>query len=111
MINYSKNPFNIFILILRKIIFQKLDRIMIFISGIPGSGKTTLTEVIKKRLFQILGTNLCSSIQMDAFHYPLKTLHLTLDHKESIRRRGSYWTFNADVIRFLVKQLKKTRNT
>merc|ERR1711976_55840 len=93
----SKNPWNLFILLIKKILSEKNNRIIIYLSGIPGSGKTTLTKALTKRFSQVLKTDLCSSIQMDAFHYPRETLHLTIDHKTSFKRRGSCWTFNVNV--------------
>jgi pantothenate kinase len=64
------------------------------ISGVPGSGKTTLAAQVRQRLNQShhIPTQV---IPMDGYHYYRAELDKMDDPKLAHERRGAHWTFNA----------------
>ena len=74
------------------------DAYLVAIAGIPGSGKTTLCEVLQHRLPDAL------VVPMDGYHLPRSRLDA-----EGLRRRGAPHTFDAAAFRKDLEQLKTTR--
>ena len=75
------------------------DAYLIAIAGIPGSGKTTLCDVLRSRLPDAV------VIPMDGYHLPRSQLDA-----EGMRRRGAPYTFDAAAFRADMERLKETRS-
>ncbi len=75
------------------------DTYLIAIAGIPGSGKTTLCDVLKSRLPDAV------VVPMDGYHLPRCQLDV-----EGMRRRGAQHTFDAASFRSDLTRLKQTRS-
>uniref|UniRef100_A0A7S3EIM3 AAA+ ATPase domain-containing protein n=1 Tax=Rhodosorus marinus TaxID=101924 RepID=A0A7S3EIM3_9RHOD len=69
-------------------------RLIIGIVGAPGSGKTTTSRDIKKRL-QSKGLN-CVPLPMDGFHFYRNQLDLFENPVQAHKRRGAPFTFDAE---------------
>ncbi|THZ96308.1 P-loop containing nucleoside triphosphate hydrolase protein [Aureobasidium pullulans] len=99
--------------------FQKVPRskrLMIAVSGIPGSGKTTLASVVANRLNQLhheqtpaLAQNdeLAAFIPMDGYHLSRAQLDAMPDPNTAHARRGAAFTFDASSFLELVKKLRQ----
>ncbi|KAF3939070.1 hypothetical protein ABW19_dt0208757 [Dactylella cylindrospora] len=87
------------------------QRLLISISGIPGSGKTTFANAVVERLNTITqlkhGVALACCLPMDGFHYSRDTLDALPDPQEAHRRRGAPFTFDAKGIIELLENLKE----
>ncbi|CAH6721689.1 hypothetical protein CLIB1444_07S00188 [[Candida] jaroonii] len=92
--------------LVNKIIIQstKQNRIIIAISGVPGSGKTTVTSKIYDKLSKSVSVKI---LQQDGFHYYLKELHQMPNVEEALERRGAPFTFNVDKLLSVVKAVKQ----
>lgn len=89
-------------------------RLLIAVSGIPGSGKTTLAARVCRRLnqkhaVQSPGTAksnpLAAFIPMDGFHLSRAQLDAMPDAVSAHARRGAAFTFDAESFLRLVKKL------
>ena len=78
---------------------QRPDAYLIAIAGIPGSGKTTLCDVLKSRRPDAV------VVPMDGYHLPRCQLDA-----EGMRRRGAQYTFDAASCRTDLERLKQTRS-
>lgn len=78
---------------------QRPDAYLIGIAGIPGSGKTTLCDVLQQRLPEAV------VVPMDGYHLPRCQLDA-----EGMRRRGAQHTFDAANFRADLLKLKETRS-
>lgn len=78
---------------------QRPDAYLIAIAGIPGSGKTTLCEVLKSRRPDAV------VVPMDGYHLPRCQLDA-----EGMRRRGAQYTFDSASCRLDLERLKQTRS-
>ncbi|KAJ3448370.1 kinase-related protein [Anaeramoeba flamelloides] len=76
------------------------------ICGIPGSGKTTLSELLKDRINEVNGDNFCSRLAMDGFHHTKDYLRQMPDPVEMFKRRGSPITFNVDLFYSKLQEIK-----
>ncbi|EWG52172.1 hypothetical protein FVEG_10976 [Fusarium verticillioides 7600] len=83
------------------------QRILIALAGIPGSGKTTISDALIKELKKN-GISDVAVLPMDGFHYSRTTLCSFDDPEEAFRRRGAPFTFNAAALVDLVALIKKT---
>ncbi|KAJ4116999.1 hypothetical protein NW765_010412 [Fusarium oxysporum] len=90
---------------------QKLSgptrRILIALAGVPGSGKTTISDALIRELKKN-GILDVAVLPMDGFHYTRTTLSSFHDPDQAFRRRGAPFTFNAAALLDLVVLLKKT---
>ncbi|KAF2709349.1 P-loop containing nucleoside triphosphate hydrolase protein [Pleomassaria siparia CBS 279.74] len=94
----------------------KSKRLLIAISGIPGSGKTTLAAMVSNRLNELHvkqfpgtsnGSPLAAFIPMDGYHLSRKQLDAMPDPVSAHQRRGAPFTFDGDSFFSLVKALRK----
>jgi len=94
----------------------KSQRLMIAVSGIPGSGKTTLAAIVAKRLNELhhrqspgLATNdgVAAFVPMDGYHLSREQLSAMPDPDRAHARRGAAFTFDAEAFLTLVKQLRQ----
>jgi pantothenate kinase len=83
-------------------------RTLVGIAGPPGSGKTTIAAHVLAHLNSnpTNGTPLPAvAVAMDGFHYTRAQLDAFPDPAEAHKRRGAPWTFDADAVLALVRQL------
>ncbi|KAF2278088.1 phosphoribulokinase/uridine kinase [Westerdykella ornata] len=91
-------------------------RLLIAISGIPGSGKTTLAAVVAKKLEDLHdrhspgitnGAPLAAFIPMDGYHLSRSQLDALPDPVTAHARRGAAFTFDGQSFLALVKKLRE----
>ncbi|KFY20421.1 hypothetical protein V491_03730, partial [Pseudogymnoascus sp. VKM F-3775] len=88
------------------------SRYLVAISGIPGSGKTTLAQAITTRLndshaaFHPSSPPLAVYVPMDGFHLTRAQLSAMPNAAEAHRRRGAHWTFDPEKLLELVCAIK-----
>lgn len=84
-------------------------RILIGVSGIPGSGKTTLAAAVTERVNHLRRKEddfaLC--IPMDGYHLSRAQLATMPDPETAIHRRGAAFTFDAEAFYQLVERLRE----
>ena len=88
-------------------------RYMVAVSGIPGSGKTTLAKVMAQRVNAIYAKEnpdkppISTSVSMDGYHLSRAQLAAMPDPAHAIARRGAAFTF--DPVKFirLVRALRE----
>ncbi|KAH6696870.1 P-loop containing nucleoside triphosphate hydrolase protein [Plectosphaerella plurivora] len=83
-------------------------RLLIAIGGIPGSGKTTLSQLVVQRLNALAQSSSPGSpapaafVPMDGYHLTRAQLSALPDPAEAHRRRGAAFTFDGEAFRRLV---------
>lgn len=82
------------------------SRIIIALSGPPGSGKTTVAREVAQRLNTGLDVPTTVVVSMDGFHYPRSVLDTFPQPDEAHARRGAAFAFDALGVVALVKKLK-----
>lgn len=86
---------------------------MIAISGIPGSGKTHLAQVMATRINELyLAENpntppIAAAIPMDGYHLTRAQLAQMRDPEHAAARRGAAFTFDGEKFLGLVQTLRK----
>ena len=88
---------------------------MVAVSGIPGSGKTTLAAVVTKRLNArhaaknpaCISTPVAAFVPMDGYHLTRAQLSAMPDPEHAHSRRGAAFTFDGDSFLHLVRELRK----
>ncbi|KAF2269218.1 kinase-related protein [Lojkania enalia] len=92
------------------------QRYLIAVSGIPGSGKTTLAAMVSKRLNDLHakaspGTHnsspLAAFVPMDGYHLSRAQLDAMPDPVSAHARRGAAFTFDGESFLALVKKLRE----
>ncbi|PYH94654.1 P-loop containing nucleoside triphosphate hydrolase protein [Aspergillus ellipticus CBS 707.79] len=85
------------------------SRVLIGISGIPGSGKTTLGAAVTARVNQLENSNddFAVCIPMDGFHLSRAQLAAMPDPETAFHRRGAPFTFDADAFHRMVLSLRE----
>lgn len=72
-------------------------------SGIPGSGKTTLAAAVAEKVNQLEheDKDLAVCIPMDGYHLSRAQLAAMPDYATAIHRRGAAFTFDAEAFHFI----------
>lgn len=93
------------------------QRLLIGVSGIPGSGKTTLAAKVVYRINEMYRAELpgasageppiAAFIPMDGYHLSRAQLDAMPDPYTAHARRGAHFTFDGDSFLALVKELRK----
>ncbi|KAL2051566.1 hypothetical protein ABVK25_008228 [Lepraria finkii] len=91
------------------------QRLLIAVSGIPGSGKTTLASLVAKRLNDLhneespgcTSTPIAAFIPMDGYHLSRAQLSAMPDPTTAHSRRGAAFTFDDEAFYDLVKTLRE----
>jgi len=75
---------------------SKNQRILISIAGVPGSGKTTFAEELKRDYLAATSNdpNSVVVLSIDGFHKTREELQKMINPEEAFRRRGAPWTFD-----------------
>lgn len=68
--------------------------VIVGISGVPGSGKTTLVAQLVRTLRSSHGDGWVAALPMDGFHLPRSTLDKLGDPRRAHARRGAPFTFD-----------------
>ncbi|KAF2461441.1 P-loop containing nucleoside triphosphate hydrolase protein [Lineolata rhizophorae] len=99
--------------------YQKLPksrRLLIGVSGIPGSGKTTLAALVASRINDLYhetspavsqGNAIAAFIPMDGYHLTRAQLSAMPDPTLAHARRGAAFTFDGESFLALVKRLRE----
>lgn len=91
-------------------------RVMIAVSGIPGSGKTTLAAKVSSKLNEIWRESspglasdpgIAAFLPLDGYHFTRAQLSAMPDPNTAHARRGAAFTFDAPAFLDLVKKLRK----
>ncbi|BDD56350.1 hypothetical protein MAP00_001817 [Monascus purpureus] len=88
-------------------------RLMIAISGIPGSGKTELASVMARRVNQIYTSEkpgpapIATAIPMDGYHLTRAQLAQMPDPEYAAARRGAAFTFDGGKFLELAQSLRR----
>ncbi|KAL3424478.1 uridine kinase [Phlyctema vagabunda] len=88
------------------------QRLLVAVSGIPGSGKTTLAATVTTRLNQLFSATSPSSppiagmIPMDGYHLSRAQLSAMPDPTHAHDRRGAEFTFDSAAYLHLVKKCR-----
>ncbi|PFH58223.1 hypothetical protein XA68_14002 [Ophiocordyceps unilateralis] len=84
------------------------QRLLIGIAGIPGSGKTTLSQTVSQRLNDRAADEPATFVPMDGFHLTRAALSAMPDPTLAHARRGAAFTFDAPKFLALVQALRKS---
>lgn len=68
--------------------------VVVGISGVPGSGKTTLVALLVSMLQRLHGNSWVAALPMDGFHLPRSILDGMTDPVRAHARRGAPFTFD-----------------
>ncbi|KAK9469024.1 P-loop containing nucleoside triphosphate hydrolase protein [Lipomyces arxii] len=88
------------------------NRILIAVSGIPGSGKTTLGTAVHHKINEIWTSahpsapRISAFVPMDGFHLTRQKLASMPNAEEAIARRGAPFTFDPDGLLGLIRKLR-----
>ncbi|CBQ72253.1 conserved hypothetical protein [Sporisorium reilianum SRZ2] len=78
---------------------ESSKRLLVGVSGIPGSGKSSLAVKLVSALntasHATHSTDLAICVGMDGWHYPRATLSTFPDAQKAFDRRGAEWTFDS----------------
>ena len=97
-----KNPLEYLLNLLHK----KGTRIVIGLAGLPGSGKTTLTQKWEVKINLQAGPGVAKALSMDGFHLTKSQLFQMSEPEQALARRGAHWTFDAAEFAQKVRGLK-----
>lgn len=85
------------------------SRTLIALAGVPGAGKSTIAREVVERLNRRTGTRCAAVLPMDGFHFSRADLDKHPDSAKMYARRGAPWTFDAQGVVNLVRQLDNSR--
>ncbi|KAH8691739.1 P-loop containing nucleoside triphosphate hydrolase protein [Phaeosphaeriaceae sp. PMI808] len=83
------------------------QRILVALAGVPGSGKSTVSNVLEAELAS-RGVQDVAVVSMDGFHYTKQVLSTFDDAEVAFRRRGAPFTFDVEAFLKLITILKTT---
>lgn len=83
-------------------------RILVGITGGPGSGKTEFAAALSRAVNLQAGRELCCVIGMDGWHYSRAQLDLFPDPVSAHSRRGAHDTFDSNAYLSFVKRLRSS---
>jgi len=78
---------------------EQRGRLLIGLSGLPGSGKSTAAARWVHRVNSALGTDVAAALGMDGFHLSKAELARFPDPAAALARRGAPWTFDPHGLR------------
>lgn len=90
---------------------------MIAVSGIPGSGKTALANMMTQHINRIYASEnpssppVATALPMDGYHLTRAQLSAMPDPAHAFARRGAAFTFDGDKFLALVKALRESITT
>ncbi|KAK7397521.1 hypothetical protein QQX98_013116 [Neonectria punicea] len=87
------------------------QRLLIGIAGIPGSGKTTLSQTIVARLNAQASPPPATFVPMDGFHLTRAALSAMPDPAAAHARRGAAFTFDAPKFLALARALRSSTSS
>jgi pantothenate kinase len=99
-----ENPLEYLLALLR----SESPRVVIGLAGLPGSGKTTLTQKWESQVNHREGAGVAQALSMDGFHLTKAQLRAMPDPEKAFARRGAHWTFDAGGFARKVSALKTT---
>ncbi|CAO2653822.1 Nn.00g105550.m01.CDS01 [Neocucurbitaria sp. VM-36] len=81
------------------------ERILVAMAGVPGSGKSTVSQAL---LAELSARNIhnVAIVPMDGFHFSKAVLSTFPDPELAFKRRGAPFTFDAEAFVKLVKAIK-----
>ncbi|KAH3670391.1 hypothetical protein OGAPHI_000906 [Ogataea philodendri] len=82
------------------------ERVIVAVCGSPGSGKTSVTNIIIDRFNSRHGRPIGLVVPQDGFHYSMKELMGMDDPQLMVARRGAEFTFDAQKLVELVRRIK-----
>eukprot|EP01026_Neomeris_dumetosa_P056903 TRINITY_DN52155_c0_g1_i4.p2 TRINITY_DN52155_c0_g1~~TRINITY_DN52155_c0_g1_i4.p2 ORF type:complete len:313 (-),score=26.66 TRINITY_DN52155_c0_g1_i4:173-1057(-) len=85
----------------------KRQRILIGIAGVPGGGKSTVSQKLQERINEVENSETAIVLPMDGFHYTKAYLSQMQDPEGAFFRRGAHWTFDADAFVNCVRKVKE----
>lgn len=88
----------------------RTSRMVIGLAGLPGSGKTTLTQKWEAQINHLAGPGTAKALSMDGFHISKAQLRQMPDPEKAFARRGAHWTFDAVGFNQKVRALKRAGN-
>jgi pantothenate kinase len=94
---------------LLNVLNTQTNRVVIGLAGLPGSGKTTLTQKWEAQINLLLGAGSAQALSMDGFHLTKAQLRQMPDPEKAFARRGAHWTFDAAGFNQKVRALKNAR--
>ena len=81
-------------------------RVVIGVVGLPGSGKSTLSEKLVQSVNDHTKAKTAVALSMDGFHLTKATLAQFADPAAALARRGSPWTFDPAGLASKLQQLR-----
>lgn len=98
-------------LVQRLQIIPASSRLLVGVSGIPASGKSTLAELVVDRINSMIGgegsEETAVLVGLDGWHLTRAQLDAFPDPKVAHDRRGAHWTFDGDAYVDFVKSLRQ----
>ena len=102
MPEHLENPVEYLLNLLR----TSTNRVVIGLAGLPGSGKTTITQEWEVQINHLVGAGTAKALSMDGFHFSKAQLRQMPDPEKAFARRGAHWTFDAVGFNQKVRALK-----
>lgn len=87
------------------------QRTVIVLAGPPGSGKSTIASNVVDRLNQSSPDIHATMLPMDGFHLYCRQLDELPNREQAYIRRGIAWTFDAEAVLQLIKQLHQSKKS
>jgi len=82
------------------------NRVVIGLAGLPGSGKTTITQNWESQINLLTSAGSAKALSMDGFHLTKAQLCQMPDPEKAFARRGAHWTFDAVGFNQKIRALK-----